>query len=181
MSQDDRFIEEIFRGELEMEHREHPSFSVLWQYVSRRLDSELSQKISLHIASCSKCVADLEEIKSEQASLLTEGSRLLPDPLESFPEKTTYAARGRAALARWSELFFGRKVVLRHVLIYAMGSLVLFGANAVINKLTEPPPNPIISPEPYTPNWWALWPVLVWGGLLALHIVFIAIWYWRRR
>lgn len=85
MNSSDRLFEEVFRGELEMEHREHLGYATLWAYASSGLEPELAEKVSLHLASCGRCTAELRAIRAEHHALTDGASRLLPDPLQRIP------------------------------------------------------------------------------------------------
>lgn len=159
MMPEDRLFEEAFRGELEMQHQEHPGFSVLWQYAATRLDPELTEKISVHVATCKTCAAQLRELREEQNSLWQGASRLLPDPLAS---ERPVSVRVREALQRWAERIFAPKVFYRHaVALAALGALVLL-LNYGMNQL------PTLSSNKEK-DWWALWILIPWGILLLLH------------
>ncbi|MCL6643353.1 MAG: hypothetical protein K6T71_08615 [Candidatus Bipolaricaulota bacterium] len=114
MTADDRLFEEIFRGELEIHHREHPGFSVLWDYAASRLEPELAEKISLHLASCGHCATELREIRAERRALIDSVSRLRPDPLERLSLVRGLAERARGVLERGRERLLTPRVFYRH-------------------------------------------------------------------
>lgn len=162
MTTEDRFFEEVFRGELEMGHREHPGFSVLWDYAASRLEQKFAEKISLHVASCGQCARELREIREERQSLLEGLSRLRPDPLKRFPFARPFAERARERLQGWGEQLLARRVFYRHALAYvSVGALVL-----LVNVWMNLQPGLLGLGRQ---SWWALWLLVPWGVLLLLH------------
>lgn len=162
MTPDDRLFAEVFRSELEMKHREHPKFSVLWAYAGEQLEKEFAERVSLHIASCARCAKELHAIRAERLALAEEALRLLPDPLEQIPRRDPVWPRVQERLRRWGELLGAPKVFYRHALVYAsLGGLVL-----LINFWMNQQPTLL---GPSQRDWWALWLVVPWGILLVLH------------
>jgi len=162
MTADDRLFEEIFRGELDMRHREHPGFSILWDYAASRLEPELVEKISLHVASCGRCSKELREIRGERRALIDSISRLRPDPLKRFPLAQGLAERTRELLQRWGKRLLTRRVFYRHALAYASVGALVLTLNILMNQLPE-----LLGLGGQ--NWWALWVLVPWGILLLLH------------
>jgi hypothetical protein len=162
MMSDDRLFEEAFRGELEMEHQEHPGFSILWEYATMHLESSLSEKISLHLASCARCTRELREIREEQGLLLENVSRLRSDPLQRFPLAWSLSLRFREGLRHLSQKIFAPRVFYRHVLVYVSVGVLILALNVWMNSQPR-----LLGTSKQ--NWWALWLIIPWGILLVLH------------
>lgn len=161
MTVEDRFFEEVFRNELEMEHAEHLSFSVLWAYAALQLEASLAERVAVHVASCEQCFAELQKIRAERRELTESFLRVRLEPSEKF---------GRGFVGRLSERFFAPRVFYRHALAYAsLGILIL-----LINFWMNQQPT-LLGPSERA--WWALWVLGLWGILVALHGLRA---FWRR-
>lgn len=162
MTAEDRLFEEVFRDELEIQHQEHPDFSVLWDYAAAHLGLELAEKISLHLASCTPCTTELRRIREERQALLENMSRLRPDPLQRFPLTSPLSLRVREALQQLSRQIFAPRVFYRHALVYVSMGALIFGLNAWMNA------QPTLLGTSKR-DWWVLWLIVPWGILLVLH------------
>lgn len=160
MTTDDRLFEEVFQDELEMEHREHPGFSVLWAYAASRLEQKFAEKISLHLASCGRCAEELRAIQEERRALTDGAIRVLPDPLERIARPWT--VRLRESVQHLGERFFAPKVFYRHALAYATVGVLLVALNFWMNQMPR-----LLGPA--QKEWWVLWVVIPWGILLLWH------------
>jgi anti-sigma factor RsiW len=160
MTTDDRLFEEVFRGELEMEHQEHLSLAILWAYVASSLEPELSEKVSLHVASCGRCTEELRAIRAERRALTDGALQLLPNPLERIARPWT--ARLWGGVRRFGEKLFAPTVFYRHALAYATVGVLLLALNFWMNQM----PGLLGSAQQ---EWWALWVVIPWGVLVVLH------------
>lgn len=160
MTGDDRLFEEAFHGELERLHTAHPAFSMLYEYATSKLEPTLAEKVSVHIASCSRCAGELAEIRRENRALLEGMLHLLPDPLERLtPER---GVRWKELLRGWSEWLAAPKVFRRHALAYVTVGVLLVALNVWMNRQ----PRLLGAGEQ---EWWALWVLAPWGVLLVMH------------
>lgn len=132
MNSSDRLFEEVFRGELEMEHREHLGYATLWAYAASGLEPELAEKVSLHLASCGRCAAELREIRVERRALTDGVSQLLPDPLERIPIARPLTARLGESVRRFLD---APKVFYRHAVVYATVGALLLALNLWMNQM----------------------------------------------
>jgi anti-sigma factor RsiW len=160
MTTDDRFFEEVFRDELEMEHREHLGFAVLWAYAASQVEPELAEKISLHLASCGRCAEELRAIREERRVLADGVVQVLPDPVKRIARPWT--ARLWEGVQRLSERFLAPKVFYRHAFVYATLGVLLVAVNFWMNQMPG-----LLGPAQR--EWWALWVIIPWGILLVWH------------
>lgn len=162
MTKEDRFFEDAFQGELEIQHVEHLGFQVLWEYAAARLEPEFAEKISLHLASCSQCTSELQVIREEYQTLLVKMPRLLPDPAKQFASAHPLSLRVGERLRLWSDWIATPKVFYRHALAAATVGVLLLVLNVWMNR----------QPQLYGlggPEWWAIRVLVPWWVVLLLH------------
>lgn len=157
---DDRFFEEVFHKELEIEHSEHLSFSVLWAYAVSDLETEIAEKVSLHLASCGRCAEELRAIREERRTLTDGVVQVLPDPVKRIARPWT--ARLWEGVQRFSERLLAPKVFYRHAFVYATIGALVVALNFWMNQMPG-----LLGPE--QKEWWSLWVIIPWGILLLLH------------
>jgi len=178
----ERFLEEAereLRARDQASQPAHPSEEILWAYVGGGLSERARLRVGAHLGSCSACAERAELIREQLTHL--EG---LLEPHLSMPEIAVLMKPSRwgSLRRRLGELWvtwLQPRGLARHALAYALGSLLLFGVNALLNELFAPPPSPLGSPAP--PSWWAPYAVGAWGALLVIHTLLGLRSWWRRR
>nr|BAL59186.1 hypothetical protein HGMM_OP3C341 [Candidatus Acetothermum autotrophicum] len=160
MNTEDRFFEEIFHKELEMGHAEHLSFAMLWGYAASRLEPELAEKVSLHLASCGRCLEDLRAIREERRALAAGTSQVLSEQRERLAH--LHRMRFREGVRRLGEKFFAPRALYRHALVYVTVGVLVLVLNFWMNQMPG-----LLGPGQR--GWWALWVLIPWGILVVWH------------
>lgn len=172
------FFKQVFKDELEIEHREHPPSSVLLGYVLQELGGDEERRVGVHIATCAQCSAHAEKLR-EKVRALDEHLRALPDPLECYPLKEQKPGLFAWVKRRIEEdvgTLMGKPASGRGLLIhlgaYATAGVLLFSLNLVLDRLLVPPPSPLGSPIEIN-RWWVqlYWLLLPWGLFLGWQVV----------
>ncbi len=153
--------EDIFarslHGELrELAHTAHPSFAQLLSYAQH----DRTERLSAHVVTCAHCQQELQKIRAELAALERAWPRLAPRPIAA-PSLTEHL---KALWQRWSQKLLPRPVFYGHVVAYATAALLLVFLN--LGQLQVPPESGF---QGDGANWWAQWPLLVWGVVLLWH------------
>lgn len=167
---EEKFFEEMFRGELEIDHQEHPPFSVLLGYVLGELEGREERGVAVHITTCARCSADVAELRA-RAQALDGRLEALPNPLERYPLKGPKRRLFTQIRGMLVEPPAPRRL-LAHVSAYAVAAVLLVVVNLVLDRMLVPQPSPFGSPV--EPNrWWVnlYWLLLPWGLLLGWQAV----------
>lgn len=175
----EEWLEEAFRGELEVTHTDHPSDAVLLGYVLEVLEPTEEEEVSLHVATCSRCSARVSELRSE-APVWETRPDFLPDPLRVTPP----IVQGQGLAGRlqhvWRAVTEGivpeGRAAWRPILVragaYVTAALLILATNLVLDRLLVPKPSPLGSPVKVN-RWWVhlYWLLVPWGFLLGWRVV----------
>lgn len=172
---EEEFFEQMFKGELEIEHWEHPPFPILLGYVLEELEGDEERGVAVHVATCDQCSTHVTELR-ERVQALEEYLRVLPDPLEYYPleepKPNLFAWVRRRIEKGIGILGMGKPATRRGLLIhagaYVTAGILLFALNLVLDRLLVPRPSPFGSPVEIK-RWWLqlYWLLLPWGLLLG--------------
>jgi hypothetical protein len=174
---DDKFFEEAFEREIEIEieYKNHPGFQTLMGFVLGELEDELASKISIHVATCTKCFQEVASIREGMKALNENLAKAFPDPLELFPLAQDKGrawiwkacVKVREGLVSMIQPLANKRMFYRHAAVFAAASSFLLLVNVFVNYVLSTQPA-LLGGRPST-GWWFHWLVIPWGILLILH------------
>lgn len=157
-------FEQSLHGELrEREYISHPSFAMLFSYAQSDLEAPERRRVNAHIVSCRRCQEELATIRVEWSALERVLPRLARASLSA--SAPSVIERLRALGAAITEKFWGRPAFYGHVAAYATAAVLLIALNLYQLQISEAP-----GFQGGGGVWWAQWPLLAWGVLLAGHL-----------
>jgi anti-sigma factor RsiW len=118
----------------------HPSFKSLLYYQDQQLESKKAQKVGRHLAVCSRCRQDVEQIDAERqavGAICRDGAPIEVPPFAGVFEtirvkvaETRMAENGRSSPNFWPALI--QKISRTPLVGFALAMLLLMSFNTVV-------------------------------------------------
>ncbi len=179
MEEFERFLQKAQELQEIDPQEQHISESFLIAYVYEQLLNEQASRVAAHLVQCALCSERVAALRSERARLEQSLAPYLQMPTMRKPARI--ALSFRESLQRWWKLFAPWQPALVHAGIYAAAAVVLFWANAWLDRALISPPAGTPPLEP----WWvpliryAPWLLAPWAVGLMAH--WISCWRKGRR
>jgi anti-sigma factor RsiW len=177
MEEFERFLQKAQRLQEMDPQEQHISESLLTAYVYDQLLDEQASRVAAHLVQCALCSERVTVLRSERARLEQSLASYLQIPSTRKPSRMAFSLVGES-LQRWWKLFAPWQPALVHTGIYAAAAVLLFWANAWLDRVLISPPAGTPPLEP----WWASfvryapWLLAPWAIGLMAHWVFC----WRK-
>jgi anti-sigma factor RsiW len=180
MEEFERFLQKAQQLQEIDPQEQHVSESLLMAYVYEQLLDEQASRVAAHLVQCALCSERVTALRSERARLEQSLAPYLQMSATRKPSRMAFSLVGES-LQRWWKLFAPWQPALVHAGIYAAAAVVLFWANAWLDRVLISPPAGTPPPEP----WWvscvryAPWLLVPWAVGLIAH--WISCWRKGRR
>lgn len=177
MTDEFAFFKDLFEGELDVDHKDHPSNGMLLSYAYGTLEPEMETAIVPHIATCAQCSSEYFELQGSQQVLEDLLTEISPNPLELEDRQPTDQTlekviapitQGPFWIRLWNFIWY-TPPVRRHAFAFAGVSALLIVLNWGTNVILDSQPQLTATSEDL--GWWSLWIVFAWFLLFGLHIV----------